>query len=106
MTIYIYNVNFNNLTADKIILMFIIPIIDTIRLMIQRAISGRSPLSSDRNHFHHILSNIFKDHNSIVIYLSIVAIPSIFFFILAKFDCYMANISDPSIFFYSDNLLF
>ncbi len=78
MTIYIYNVNFNNLTADKIILMFIIPIIDTIRLMIQRAISGRSPLSSDRNHFHHILSNIFKDHNSIVIYLSIVAIPSIF----------------------------
>ncbi len=77
ITIYIYNVNFNNLTADKIILMFIIPIIDTIRLMMQRVINGRSPLSSDRNHFHHILSNIFKDHNSVVLYLSIVALPSI-----------------------------
>ncbi len=78
MTIYIYNINFNNLTADKIILMFIIPIIDTIRLMVQRVLSGRSPLSSDRNHFHHILSNILKNHHSIVVYISIVAIPSIF----------------------------
>tara|TARA_Y100001970_G_C14127767_1_gene799966 strand:+ start:279 stop:1307 length:1029 start_codon:yes stop_codon:yes gene_type:complete len=77
MTIYIYNVNFNNLTADKIILMFIIPIIDTIRLMVQRVFSGRSPLSSDRNHFHHILSNVLKNHHSIVVYISIVAIPSI-----------------------------
>ncbi len=77
VTIYIYNMNFSNLTADKIILMFLIPVLDTIRLMGQRLIKRRSPLSSDTNHFHHILRELFRNNFSVLIYLLIVAAPSI-----------------------------
>ena len=79
--IYIYNVNFTSLTADKVVLMFLLPIIDTIRLMIHRLASGRSPLSSDRNHFHHILRSILPSSQSVVIYITLVAGPSL----LARF---------------------
>ncbi len=32
-----------------------IPLIDTVRLMISRALGGRSPLAADHNHLHHVL---------------------------------------------------
>lgn len=79
--IYIYNVNFTALTADKVVLMFLLPIIDTVRLMIHRLVSGRSPLSSDRNHFHHILRLILPPSQTVVIYITLVAGPSL----LARF---------------------
>ena len=77
-TLYVYNTNFSFLSADKIVLMFLIPILDTIRLMTYRLIKGRSPFSSDREHFHHILRKFLPASLSIVFYLSMVALPCLF----------------------------
>jgi UDP-GlcNAc:undecaprenyl-phosphate GlcNAc-1-phosphate transferase len=40
----------------------IIPIFDTARVFILRILEGRSPLSSDRNHIHHILIDLGYSH--------------------------------------------
>lgn len=41
---------------------FIIPIFDTIRVFILRIMLGKSPLSADRNHMHHILTDLGYSH--------------------------------------------
>jgi UDP-GlcNAc:undecaprenyl-phosphate GlcNAc-1-phosphate transferase len=44
-----------------------IPIIDTLMVMAQRMLEGRSPLQADRNHIHHRLLAIGFDHHEAVI---------------------------------------
>ena len=77
VVIYIYNVSFVQLAADAIVLMFILPVIDTLRLMITRSLAGRSPLSSDRRHLHHILRSIRPPPQALAIYLLMIALPSL-----------------------------
>lgn len=50
----------------------IIPIFDTARVIVLRILEGRSPLSSDRNHVHHILTDLdFTHMQSTAILLSV-----------------------------------
>jgi len=44
-----------------------IPIIDTLMVMTQRLLDGRSPLQADRNHIHHRLLALGFDHHEAVI---------------------------------------
>lgn len=44
------------------IAVLIIPIFDTIRVFVLRILQGRSPLSPDRNHLHHILIDLGYSH--------------------------------------------
>ncbi|MDY6946415.1 MAG: MraY family glycosyltransferase [Pseudomonadota bacterium] len=44
-----------------------IPIIDTLMVMTQRMLEGRSPLQADRNHIHHRLLALGFDHHEAVI---------------------------------------
>jgi UDP-GlcNAc:undecaprenyl-phosphate GlcNAc-1-phosphate transferase len=74
--LYIYNVNFVDVPADMVALWFLLPVTDCLRLMITRALSGRSPFSADRQHLHHILLRFMAWDRALVIYLSLVAIPS------------------------------
>jgi len=55
LTIYIYNENPVKLPADQIALMFAFPVMDALRLIIQRMRNGVSPFAGDRNHLHHYL---------------------------------------------------
>jgi UDP-GlcNAc:undecaprenyl-phosphate GlcNAc-1-phosphate transferase len=43
-----------------------IPIIDTLMVMTQRMLEGRSPLEADRNHIHHRLLGLGFDHHEAV----------------------------------------
>lgn len=55
----------------------IIPIFDTARVFILRVLEGRSPLSSDRNHIHHILTDLGYSHikaSSILVLLNALVI--------------------------------
>jgi UDP-GlcNAc:undecaprenyl-phosphate GlcNAc-1-phosphate transferase len=53
------------------LLLLAIPLIDTLMVMTQRIIAGRSPLQADRNHIHHRLLALGFDHHEavVVIYL-------------------------------------
>jgi UDP-GlcNAc:undecaprenyl-phosphate GlcNAc-1-phosphate transferase len=65
------------ITVATVIVWFFIPITDCLRLMITRWMSGRSPLSADRDHFHHRLEARFGAQAAVAIYLGSVAASSI-----------------------------
>ena len=56
-----------------------LPIIDTISVMVQRMLEGRSPFKADKNHLHHKLMNLGLYHSESVI---------LFYIIHAMLVCY------------------
>lgn len=74
-TIYVYNVNFTSLPAELVALWFLVPVLDCIRLMVTRVLSGRSPFSPDRNHLHHILMRLMPPWWGLASYLAAVGLP-------------------------------
>ncbi len=49
-----------------------LPIIDTLMVMVQRVVEGRSPFSADRNHIHHRLLALGFDHHEAVMLIYLV----------------------------------
>ncbi len=77
ITLYSYNVGFVTFPADAVALMFLVPVVDTLRLMVARTIKGRSPFSPDRGHLHHVLLSLMPWHWALTTYLALVGLPSI-----------------------------
>ena len=77
VTLYVYGVEFARLPADMVMLWFLVPVIDTLRLMLVRGLSGRSPLRSDRNHLHHRIQRLVGWPWSVAVYLAIVGVPCV-----------------------------
>jgi UDP-GlcNAc:undecaprenyl-phosphate/decaprenyl-phosphate GlcNAc-1-phosphate transferase len=73
-----YSYNFQNglMAADQLILLFLVPITDMMRLIAHRLWQGRSPMSPDRDHLHHYLLRAFGWPGGLVIYLALVGIPN------------------------------
>ncbi len=61
--------------------LMVYPLFDTIRVFILRALAGRSPLSPDRNHIHHLLLEMGCTHYCIVGTLIFLNIIFIFIFV-------------------------
>ena len=64
--IKIYNVE-NNIYADEIVLLMIIPGLDMFRVFLERIISKKNPFHADRKHIHHILIKKFSLLNTNII---------------------------------------
>ena len=71
--------------------LMVYPLFDTIRVFMLRALAGRSPLSPDRNHIHHLLLDIGCSHYFIV---GIVIILNVFFVFVFVFIGQMGYLSD------------
>ncbi len=79
--VFVKNYNLNqNIYADEVVLMMIIPGIDMMRLFFQRIIKKKHPFSPDRNHIHHILLNKFNKIQTVLIIVILIWVP----FFLAK----------------------
>ena len=81
LTIYLYNFNLNTknlLGVEKIILIFLIPGLDMLRLFILRLSNKKSPFLGDLDHFHHLLISNLHLHKAIIYYLLLVLWPFIF----------------------------
>jgi UDP-GlcNAc:undecaprenyl-phosphate GlcNAc-1-phosphate transferase len=81
LTIYLYNFNLNTknlLGVEKIILIFLIPGLDMLRLFILRLSNKKSPFLGDLGHFHHLLISNFNLHKAITYYLLLILWPFIF----------------------------
>ena len=72
--IKLYNLDYINY-ADEITLYMLIPGLDLIRLFILRILRKKNPLSSDRNHLHHILLNKFSFKNTLFIIFILIILP-------------------------------
>jgi UDP-GlcNAc:undecaprenyl-phosphate/decaprenyl-phosphate GlcNAc-1-phosphate transferase len=73
-----YSYNFQNglMAADQLILLFLVPITDMMRLIAHRLWAGRSPMSSDREHLHHYLLAGFGWPGGLIFYLLLVGAPN------------------------------
>ena len=81
LTIYLYNFNLNtknSFSVEKIILIFLIPGLDMLRLFILRLSNKKSPFLADLDHFHHLLISSLHLHKAIIYYLLLVLWPFIF----------------------------
>ncbi len=77
LAIYSYHVNFPVMTADVVALMFLVPVVDCLRLIVTRVADGRTPFSSDSNHLHHLLERLMPWERALPVYLAMVALPSL-----------------------------
>lgn len=81
--IYYGDSTFKILSAPSVaIAVLIIPIFDTLRVFTLRIFQGRSPLSPDREHIHHILTDLGYSHIKTSLMLSILNILCIVFTVL------------------------
>ena len=81
LTIYLYNFNLNTknlFSVEKVILIFLIPGLDMLRLFILRLSNKKSPFLGDLDHFHHLLISNLHLHKAIIYYLLLVLWPFIF----------------------------
>jgi len=76
LAVYAYNHGFDSVRADDIVLMFAVPVFDTIRLMIARSLQRRSPFLGDRDHLHHYLYARIGWPRGLWVYVALVALPN------------------------------
>ena len=76
LAIYAYNHDFETMRADDVAVMFVIPVLDTVRLMAVRVMQRRSPFEGDRNHLHHHLHDRIGWPRGLLMYLAMVALPN------------------------------
>jgi UDP-GlcNAc:undecaprenyl-phosphate GlcNAc-1-phosphate transferase len=62
---------------ETVIVWFFIPVVDCLRLLIERARRGQSPFRADRDHFHHRLEDRLGKYRGLASYLAAVGTTSI-----------------------------
>lgn len=83
LTLYLHKDTFGTVRSAEVILLFLVPVIDTARLIIVRLANGQSPLSPDGQHFHHLLEKAFGWKRGWAIYMALIIAPLIIYQILA-----------------------
>ena len=63
------------MSAEIPVFWFWLPVLDCVRLMVGRVLSGRSPFAGDRNHFHHLLTRTMRAGYAVAVYLALLAAP-------------------------------
>ena len=76
LAIYAYNHDFARARADDVVLMFAVPVLDTIRLLVVRSLQRRSPFAGGRDHLHHFLYARAGWPRGLWIYLALVGVPN------------------------------
>lgn len=82
------------LSAALPLLLLGLPIVDTLTVMLRRALEGRSPFSSDRGHLHHRLLDLgFAHHEAVVlIYLLQVGLFLLAYFLRFESDLWILSV--------------
>ena len=80
LSIMVYNSPGTNalraISAEELVFLFIVPVLDSFRLTYRRLRQGRSPMSADRDHLHHHLQDRFGWPNGLLIYWLISLVPA------------------------------
>ncbi len=85
LSIYIYNLRFDVLAADQVILWFMVPVMDCLRLLVSRKLRGQSPFAADRTHFHHYLALRWTWERGRYVYWGLIALPTVLSILLPHY---------------------
>jgi UDP-GlcNAc:undecaprenyl-phosphate/decaprenyl-phosphate GlcNAc-1-phosphate transferase len=69
--------NEGRLPLETVVVCFLLPVADCLRLIPARILAGRSPFRPDRLHFHHLLADRIGETKAIVSYVGLVAVTSL-----------------------------
>ncbi len=75
LAIAAYNHSFARIGADDVALLFAVPVFDTLRLVVSRAVERKSPFAGGRDHLHHYLHARIGWPRGLYIYLALAALP-------------------------------
>ena len=79
LIIYLYNKNINlpshKNSAENILILFIIPVIDMVRLFFERLINKKKPSTADKNHLHHYLIEKMSNSKALFVYFIFLNFP-------------------------------
>ena len=79
LIIYLYNLNIDTPShknsAENILILFIIPVIDMVRLFFERLINKKKPSTADKNHLHHYLIEKMSNNQALLTYFIFLNIP-------------------------------
>jgi UDP-GlcNAc:undecaprenyl-phosphate GlcNAc-1-phosphate transferase len=64
------------ISADELVVVFAVPVVDSFRLTFVRLRQGRSPMSADRDHLHHHLQDKFGWPGGLAVYLVLALLPA------------------------------
>nr|WP_295660751.1 MraY family glycosyltransferase [Polymorphobacter sp.] len=76
LAVYAYNHHFNDIGADDVVLLFAVPVLDTMRLVFGRMMQRRSPFHGGRDHLHHYIYARVGWPFGLGVYISLVLIPN------------------------------
>ena len=65
-----------SVSADELVLLFSVPVLDSFRLTFRRVLRGQSPMAPDRDHLHHIMQAKFGWPLGLLLYYVIALLPS------------------------------
>jgi UDP-GlcNAc:undecaprenyl-phosphate/decaprenyl-phosphate GlcNAc-1-phosphate transferase len=68
--------NAGRLPLETVAAWFFIPVVDCLRLVLERTFEGRSPLKPDTNHFHHRLYRSLGERDARWTYVGVVSVAS------------------------------
>ena len=87
-TIRSYNANLRDpmvgLSAEAVVLLFIVPVADSMRLTVMRMARGRSPMAPDRDHLHHHLQDWFGWPGGLFVYWFAALAPATVLLLLTR----------------------
>lgn len=75
LALYLHNNVFGTVTSAEVILLFLVPVLDTSRLIFVRLLNGHCPMAADGRHFHHLLENAIGWTRGWFVYMALVAVP-------------------------------
>ncbi len=84
LAIYVYNHEFALWHAERVALLFALPVLDTLRLITARTLRGGSPFAADRDHLHHHIAFRWGWPRGLAVYLALVAVPNLAVLALPK----------------------
>jgi UDP-GlcNAc:undecaprenyl-phosphate GlcNAc-1-phosphate transferase len=65
------------ISAEELMLLFAVPVLDSMRLTFARVRRGQSPMAADRDHLHHHLQSTFGWPGGLIVYLVLALLPAI-----------------------------
>ena len=81
LIIWLHNKNIfhpsHGASAETIFIIFIVPVIDMLRLLFERLINKKNPAYGDNQHLHHYLVNKYKLNKALIFYFIFLNVPII-----------------------------
>ena len=81
IVILLYNKSINDpshlRSSENLLILFLIPVLDMLRLFFKRILNNKNPAGADKEHLHHYLFYKFNNFKALIIYFLLMNIPII-----------------------------